>query len=141
MTMATDQEIRELTRVATELIARIDTLTGGTHDQIVDLAQAAKRNRQMIWVLWTGFTLDILLTIAVTFGFVVISGTQDDIQNVRTVERRDALCPLYQQFINADTPEARKRAEAAGQDMQARDHAFEIIRGGYGALKCEQFDK
>jgi hypothetical protein len=139
--MATDQEIRELTRVATELVERIDALTNGTHSQMLNLAKTAKRNRSMIWILWVGFTLDIVLTIAVTLGFIAISGNQDDIQDVRTVERRDALCPLYEQFINADTPAARKRAEEAGQNMQDRDHAFKVIRDGYGALNCKEFDK
>lgn len=139
--MATDQEIRELTRAAYELVEKIGELTGDSSEQLVALARTARNNRRMIYVLWLSFMLDVALTVAIAFGFVSINKTTDAIQEVRTVERREALCPLYRQFINSDTPEARKRAEAAGQDMEARAEAFRVIRSGYSSLGCHQFEK
>jgi hypothetical protein len=138
--MATDPEIRELNRLASELITRLDVLTGGTADQLVNLSVTARRNRRMIWALALSMALDLVLTVAVTIGFVAIGNNQQTIQNVRTAERRDALCPLYQQFINADTAQQRETARKNGQDLEKRDEAFRVIRKGYETLNCKEFE-
>ena len=136
--MATDQEIQELTRLAAELVNRIDTLVGGTGDQMVALAKSDKSHRRMIMVLYVGFVLDIVLTVAMAVGGFAVNNLASKVNNTQELTRSQVLCPLFQQFINSDTPAARQRAEAAGQDMKARSEAFKEIRQSYKVLECNK---
>lgn len=122
---------------ANELIERVNALVGGTGDQMVSLAQTAKRNRRMIWVLWVGFVLDIALTVAMSFGFVTLHSVASRVDETQRLTQTQVLCPLYQQFINSDTPAARALAAENGQDMTRRAEAFRVIRQSYAVLNCE----
>lgn len=134
--MATNEDIQELTRLAAELLNKIDTLASGTGDQMVELAKSTKRNRMLIWILWVGFALDIMLTVAMAIGGVALVNVTDQVNSQQELTRKEVLCPLYQIFVNSDTPAARERAKAAGQDMKARDEAFKEIKRSYTVLKC-----
>ena len=83
----------------------------------------------MIWGLAFSVLLDILLTIFIVNLTVEVDRTQE-------LTRSQVLCPLYQQFVNADTPVQRERARQAGQDLKARDEAFAVIHKSYDALEC-----
>ncbi|MFD4474715.1 hypothetical protein ACFWPU_01160 [Streptomyces sp. NPDC058471] len=125
------RDVREddLTKAAKDIVKSITILTESAGGQLVDLAKIAKRNRLMIWALAATLTLSLVLT-----GFVV--HLTNKVDRVQETTRSDVLCPLYQQFINADTPLARERAKQLGQDMAAREEAYKVIHEGYGLLGC-----
>lgn len=130
------EEIRELTRLASELVTKIDALLGGTGDQLVGLASRAKRNRQMILMLAVSLTLDVILTAFMTFGIVRLNEVTSRVDHSLQFTQGQVLCPLYQQFINADTPAGRESALKNGQDLAKRDEAFRVIHHGYDLLNC-----
>lgn len=138
--MVTEQEIRELTLQAKALVNKIDDLVGGTGTQMIHLSKTARTNRRMIWALIFSCTLELILTVLVGYNLVRVVDNSNSIREIQTSQRRDALCPLYQQFINADTPKAREAAKANGQDLETREHAFQVIRNGYAALNCSEFE-
>lgn len=125
-------KIAELTRAAEELVLNIDKLNRQTGGQLTRLSLRARRNRAMIWGLIISLTLDVLITLFVVHLTVKV----DDAQQLT---RSQVLCPLYQQFVNADTPKARALAIKTGQDLKARDEAFRVIHHSYDALRCSDF--
>lgn len=134
--MATDQEIAELTRLAGELVRRLDSLVEGTGDQIVGLSQTALSNRRFIWALSASLLLDIGLTVVMALGLVQLNTLATRVDTSQQLTQTQVLCPLYQQFINADTPASRELARRNGQDIDARDNAFRVIRHSYKVLNC-----
>lgn len=135
--MATEQEIAELTAVARELLGRLDSLVDGTGDQMVHLSKRAKQNRSMILALSFSLFLDVGLTVVMALGLMQLTSLTDRVDRQQTITQREALCPLYRQFINADTPQARQLAERNGQDMEKRAEAFRVIRHGFDILNCK----
>lgn len=124
-----DVRIAELTIAADEIVKSINELNRETGAQLVSLSVRAKRNRLMIVGLALSLLLDLLLT-----AFVI--GIAYKVDDAQQMTRSQVLCPLYQQFVNSDTPKQRERARQAGQDLQARDDAFKVIRKSYDALEC-----
>lgn len=135
--MATDQEIQELTAAARQLIDRLDVLATGTGDQLVGLAIRARRNRQMIGMLAVSLTLDVILTAFMVFGILQLNHVTARVDSTIKLTQSEVLCPLYQQFINSDTPAQRALAEKNGQDMKQRAEAFRVIRHSYVVLNCK----
>lgn len=135
--MATDREIQELARVARDLVTRIDALVGGTGEQMVELSKTARTNRRMIVILWAGFVLDIALTVAVAIGGFALADVSKRVENTQELQTEQVLCPLYRLLLESDTPAARQRAIAGGQDMTVRDKAFREIRQSYKVLNCK----
>lgn len=121
--------IAELTDAAEALVKDINKLNASTGGTLVSLAIKAKRNRAMIWGLAVSLLLDVFLTIYMVNLTYQVEDTQE-------LQRSQVLCPLYQQFVNSDTPQARVRAAQAGQDLKARDEAFRVIHKSYDALDC-----
>ena len=124
-----DERIAELTEAAGQIVESINQLNRETGGQLITLATRAKRSRMMIWALSVSMIFDLLLT-----GFVVSLATQVD--RTQQLTRSQVLCPLYQQFVNADTPAARQLAAKNGQDIAARDVAFRVIHQSYDTLDC-----
>ena len=122
--------LTELTDAAERLVEGVNALNREAGGQLTSLAVTAKRNRQMIWGLVVSISLDLLLTAFVIF-------LADKVNDTQEVTRAEVLCPLYQQFINADTPAARERAKQAGQDLKAREEAYKVIREAYAVLNCK----
>lgn len=139
MTENEERSLNELTAAARTLSTSLTELNRDAADKIIVLMRLGRSNRRMIVALALSFTFDMILTVLLAFGFVQIGETQSQIQDVRTVERRDALCPLYEQFVNADTPKGRELAKRNGQDLERRDEAFRVIRRGFDALQCYEF--
>lgn len=129
-------EIQELTRLAGELIQRLDRLAGGTGDQLVTLAKAQQHNRRMIWALALSILLDVALTITMAIGLSFVNDLATKVDTAQQLTQTQVLCPLYQQFVNADTPAGRALAKKNGQDMKARDEAFRVIHNSYDVLGC-----
>jgi hypothetical protein len=127
------RDLREdsLTEAASEIVKSITKLSERAGNQLVDLAAIARRNRILIWILAGVSVLSLVLT-----GFII--SLTNDVSDIQESTRSDVLCPLYQQFINADTPGQRERAKLAGQDMKARDEAFKVIHEGYDLLNCKE---
>ncbi len=129
-------DIKALADSAAALVERIDGLTNGTGDQLVVLAQTAKRNRRMIIALSVSILLDIALTVLMAFGMSYMNDLTKRIDETQRVTTVEVLCPLYQQFVNADTPAQRELAKKNGQDMKARDEASRVIHHSYDVLGC-----
>jgi hypothetical protein len=137
-----NERLRALTETAHELIESVQELNRESGNQLVGLTQRAKTNRKLIIGLAISLFIDFLLTIPLTFGFVVLNdtarATEKNAAQLRynsTVQRQKALCPLYQVFIDSKSPERR----AAAQDPQKYDQAFVVIEDGYKVLKCAEF--
>jgi hypothetical protein len=137
-----DDSIEELTQKAVELLAQVERLGDGTGASLVKLTQETRRTRHIVLAMIASFVLDIMLTVFLTLGFVSLHDTDkqvnkvtDRLDNAQTVQRQKALCPLYQIFVEADTPQNR----AAAPDKSRYDKNFTIIRQGYDALKCSEF--
>ncbi len=129
MTEQNPNKYDDLTEAANDIVLSINELNRQTGGQLISLATRAKRNRRMIWGLAISLALDVILTL-----FMV--NLTNKVDEAQKLTKSQVLCPLYQQFINADTPEGRERAKMAGQDLKARDEAFVVIRHSYNVLKC-----
>ncbi len=127
-------KIAELVEAAGTLAAITDNLNSQTGGQLVNLGVLGKRNRRMIWALAVSLALDIFLTLFVVNLTVKVDESQK-------LTRSQVLCPLYQQFVNADTPKARTFAIKTGQDLKARDEAFAVIHHSYNVLHCGDFNR
>lgn len=130
----TDARIAELTEAAEEVVAAVNALNRETGGQLTTLAVRAKRNRMMIW----GLALSLFLDFILTLFMIVVTQKVDEAQQLT---KNQVLCPLYQQFVNADTPEARERAKTAGQNLKERDEAFRVIHKSYDALRCANVER
>lgn len=135
--MTNESDIRELANNARALVERIDRLTSGTGDQLVGLSVYQKRNRRMIYVLAVSFLLDIALTVLMAFGLSYLNDLTLRVDSNQRVTQTEVLCPVYQQFVNSDTPKSRELAGKNGQDLAARDEAFRVIRRSYLILGCD----
>lgn len=124
-----DDRIAELTEAAERLVDGINELNKETGGQLISLAVTAKRNRLMIWGLAVSLLLDLILTLFIVNLTYQVDEAQD-------LTRSQVLCPLYQQFVNADTPAARELARKNGQDLERRDEAFRVIHHSYDILNC-----
>lgn len=131
MTENQEQRIAELTEAAEQIVVGINALNRETGGQLVSLATTARRNRMMIW----GLTLSLLVDLLLTF-FIV--GLTFKVEEAQQLTRSQVLCPLYQQFVNADTPAARELARKNGQNLERRDEAFRVIHRSYDVLKCKK---
>lgn len=135
--MTNESDIRDLANNARALVERIDRLTNGTGDQLVGLSVYQKRNRRMIYALGVSLLLDIVLTILMAFGLSYLNSLTTRVDHAQQLTQTEVLCPLYKQFINSDTPKSRELAGKNGQDLDARDEAFRVIRRSYLILGCE----
>lgn len=125
-----DERLAELADAAEILNDGIRELNKDTGGQLVFLSRRAKINRVMISALGFLFLLNAALT-----GFVINLSNQ--VNEGLGDTRNKILCPLYQQFLNSDTPKQRELAEKFGQDMEVRREAFRVINEGYGLLNCK----
>ena len=135
--MASDSEIERLARAASDLVEQVRQLTGESSEQIIGLSKRAKVNRRLIFGLWVSFLLDAALTILICMGLVQLQDVTRDVNAAQQLTQTEVLCPLYQQFVNADTPAARELARKNGQDLAARDEAFRVIHHSYDILDCK----
>jgi hypothetical protein len=134
--------LAEIAALARDFSDEFDEFARESGKQFTSLAQRARTNRRLIFVVLLGCGLDILLTIVLAiFGVGVINNTNriDDLtarlDQAQTVQRQKALCPLYQIFLDSKSAAGRK----AAPDPKKYDHAFVVIRQGYDALECDQY--
>lgn len=134
--MPNDDNISRLTVAAQDLVREINDLNEGTGKQMVRLTHTARTNRKLIWLLAVSLAADVFLTIVIAMGILQISNLTHKVDQAQSTTQAKVLCPLYQQFINSDTPASRALAQKNGQDMETRAEAFKVIRQGYDTLKC-----
>ncbi len=139
--MAVDRE-KKLNDTAARIEAQITTIS----DSIQAVTKTSKTNRKMILGIGLSLVLDLILTTAMAFGLVSLnnnSGRLDDVTSTLnsevTTQRVEALCPLYQLFINSDTAASRENARVRGDDMEIRDKAYTVIHRSYDVLHCSDF--
>jgi hypothetical protein len=121
-------------------IQRLDESVRHANDvrsELDDLVRRSQKNRLLIRAVGAALAIEVALLGAMTFFGVQTRINANRIDNIVKIQHDSALCPLYQIFIQSDTPQNRARAEAQGQDMALRDRQFVIIRESYAALKCE----
>ncbi|WP_432112893.1 hypothetical protein [Streptomyces sp. S1] len=100
-----------------------------------------RKQRRFMAALAVLFALICVVLVMVVLVGLDVRQQSREIKNIQDKTTTRVLCPLYQQFINADTPKARELARMSGQDMQVREQAFAVIRQGYEALNCESTTK
>lgn len=138
-----------LINAASRLMTDVETLAQDAGVQFTELAERSVANKRMavrnrrlsVWV-GMGLLLDLVLSVAFGIGLNQVHkneqniGALTDRLNVsQTVTRQKALCPLYQVFLDSESPAGRK----AAPDPAKYDQAFKVIREGYNVLKCEEF--
>lgn len=133
---ASEAQTERLIAKADQLIVAMEAIANQSGIKVAALEVRQKKQRRFVAGLAAAFVLIFGLTIAIILVGLGVQHQADEIANVQEKTTAEVLCPLYQQFINADTPRARQAAEAAGQDLKVRDHAFKVIRDGYRALEC-----
>lgn len=132
----TDEDADRFERVAVDLTAMVSGLREDmakaqlVRDDLAKLTQSGKLTRMIVVVL------AIVLVGVLSVGAVQFINVRT-LNNVVTVQRDSALCPLYQLFLNSDTPAGRAAAERRGDDLVQRDKAFLTIRQSYTALNCQ----
>ncbi len=135
-------ELETLTRLARELVDRVNDLNAATGSTIIGLVRETRNNRRLIWLVAIGFVLDVILTIAMAFVVSGVSSNNSRIDQVnsrlneeQTVQRAKGLCPMYKLFIDSEkfTPPNQTPDQA-----KARSEAFKIIHQSYDALNCKK---
>lgn len=134
--------LTRLTELASEIIQELESLVTDSGNQFVSLAKRAQTNRRLIVVTIASLVLDVVLSVFLTLGIVQIKHNEHQISTLtnrldisQTVQRQKALCPLYQLFLDSESPAGR----AAAPDPIKYDHAFVVIRDGYNVLGCSAF--
>lgn len=130
-----DERLAQVATLAKALANELETLGVDTGGQIVALSRTARTNRRLIWMTVGGFALDIALTVAVAVGAIQVGSLTHRLDVAQTTQRQKALCPLYQVFLDSESPAGRK----AAPDPVQYDHAFKVIRDGYEVLECKTY--
>ena len=103
---------------------------------LAEQQQATHTQRGINWILGISLALDIILSIAVGYGYVRSYSNAQHIAEIQTRTSDEVLCPLYEVFLQSvnhpapsqiNTPEKKARFEAAAK----------IVRDGYAALGCQ----
>lgn len=126
--------------VAKESGIRISTVEERVEQRELEAAALVERQkelRRMTVALIVAFVLIVTANAGIVLLGLGVREQAREVENIQEKVTGEVLCPLYQQFINSDTPRARAIAKAAGQDMKVREHAFAVIREGYKTLDCE----
>jgi hypothetical protein len=128
-------EVEALVEAATGLMDKVHKLAQDEGIQFTTLAKKAHETRVLAVVAITGLILDVVLTFAMAFGGWQLKHLTNRLDVAQTTTRQKALCPLYQVFLDSESPAGRK----AAPDPVKYDHAFKVIREGYSALECSKF--
>lgn len=143
--MVNVESSEKLLALADRLESRLAAIDD-TVKSVQKLQRSSQTNRKLIIGLCVSLILDLLLTTAMGIGIIRVNDNShktdilaDKVNTEVTVQRVEALCPLYQLFVDADTTTSRAAAAARGDDMVIRDKAFSIIRKSYDALRCRDF--
>lgn len=132
----TEDNVQDLTAAAKELIQRIEKLDDSKGTQIVRLAVTGRRNRQLIWILAAVVAVLLVFASLVANNANRIDSVTQRLDKSQTVGRKQALCPLYQLFLDSKSDRGRM---ANPRGPKAYDEAFAIIERGYKALECNEF--
>ncbi len=127
-------------RLASQVVELNNTVAKATEvrDELTKLSRLGKVNRILAII-----TFLAVIALAAVSAFLIntnmrLNEVTSKLDREVTVHRVEALCPLYQLFVNADTPQARENAKTRGDDLVARDAAFSSIKKSYATLKCEE---
>lgn len=138
------ERLARLTELAGELLSEVQALADGGGEQLVALSRRAQANRRMIQVISVGVVAVVALTMALTVALVKVDNSADSIADLtvrldtsQTLYRRQALCPLYQVFLDYQRPKGRE----AAPDPDQYDRAVSLIKQGYRVLKCSKFNE
>lgn len=130
--------------VAEQLRADVKRLNDGAEHYFTGLAKVAKWNRRLLISAVVGLVVALGLCVAVIVGLFAVNRNTDDIRGITTrlnatvtVQRQQALCPLYQVFLGfQDMP---IQPDQSPQQKAYVAHAFDVIRSGYNVLECQNF--
>jgi hypothetical protein len=131
-----ESELGRLTAEARKLVIAVEGLNRDAGNKLVDLTVSDRRNRRVQWALVLSYLAHVGLTVALIFAFNGLSGNTSAINEVQKVAQRDALCPLFQIFIDARSEEGKARSTLTPEEY---DRAYDNIQNGYDAMKCAQF--
>lgn len=137
---ASDEQIARLAAMAANLAEEVNELTDGTRKNVASLGTETKKTRKVMWLLVATFAVDVLLTVALTLGFVQMNGITDRLDNAQSEQRQRGLCPLYALFYDiTDTPEEREAGKKRSANPEKYDAQIKVIHDGYKNLKCDEF--
>lgn len=135
-------QVQALVEAAQHLMVQVDALGKEGGVQFTSLAKRSRSNRRLGIIAISGLVLDVVLSVVLSIGLIQVRANETDIHRLtdrlntsQTVTRQQALCPLYQIFLDSRTPAGR----AAAPDKAKYDHAFEVIQKGYDVLGCASF--
>lgn len=134
LTEATNALLRETAelRKSARVVTRV-------RDEILELRRIGSTNRRLVILSLLGAFVALALIVSLIVISVQLRTVSNRLDAEVTTQKVEALCPLYQIFITADTPANRAAAEARGDDMVYRDKAFGTIHRSYDVLRCKDF--
>lgn len=131
-----EEELRALIAQANALTASVDRLNSDIGEQVVELGRVDKQNHNMIRVLAAVVIVQLVLGALVAISLFGVKSNTDRLDRSEIVSRQEALCPLYELFLESKSPQGR---DAYPQGPEAYDQAFMTIQHGYDALQCSDF--
>ncbi len=146
MTVEDGERVR-LANEAELLRANVQTLVGhmeAVSNSIKVLERYGKVNRSITLLVLSGFVLFIIMVGGLSYIVNNQLNTTNRlvaIEQEQTIEKTKALCPLYQLFINNDTPKTRENQRNAaisnGLDPASIDKSWSTLHESYVALNCQ----
>ncbi len=135
-------KVEALVGAANHLMVQVEELGQQAGVQFTSLAQRSRANRRLAILAIVSVGLDVVLSAILGIGLVQVRANETEINRLanrlnvsQTTTRQQALCPLYQVFLDSKSPAGR----AAAPDKVKYDHAFKVIQQGYDALGCSAF--
>lgn len=120
-----------ITAVLKQIVANTQRL-GDKVEILIDEVRKSK-NRD----LWLAIVSFVLVVVMVAMGFVIqrVMENSGDIEAVQTRVSAEALCPMYQLFLNG-LQQTRQPYETDEQYAQRKD-SLPILSQAYDALDCQ----
>lgn len=134
LTEATNALLRE-----TEELRRSARVVTRVRDEILELRKIGSTNRRLVTASLIGAFIALVLIVSLIVISVQLKIVSNRLDAEVTTQKVEALCPLYQILVAADTPANRAAAQARGDDMVYRDKSFGTIRHSYDVLHCKDF--
>ena len=149
---AMDEGIAALADTSSRLIAAVEDLGERLNttermqkqlttqqNELRETQRSQRTQRGINMALAISLIFDIILSVAVGFGYFRIDGNAQDISEIQDRTSRQVLCPLYQLLVDqsqAVTPE--ELEELSEKEKEEFKETVRVITQGYQALDCQK---
>lgn len=127
-----DEQVADLRQGIADLTMLVGQLTMVQAGQLDTQAKQIKKIRLLTIITLVGLMLDMMLTVLGVFVVMRVNNNSNDLRIVQSKVSTDALCPLYDIFLDAYAP----KSPQALANPKAYDDAFVVIERGATALGC-----